>query len=239
MYNLQFQQAHQTFQSYSRDHPDDPVGPASDAAAYLFEEFDRLGILKSQFLTDDSELLSTHKPAGDQSLARKFEEDLSKTDQLVAAALKKSPEDGNALFAKTIRLGLHADYEALVLKRSIAALSEVRQGRETAVKLLAAHSQYYDAYIAMGIENYLLSLKPAPVRWLLKATGAQTDHDTGIAELRKTAAHGRYLAPYAKVLLAIAALRDKKPAEARELLTWLANTYPGNSLYRDELAKLK
>jgi len=44
MYNLQFDQAHRTFAEWRRLHPDDPMGPASDAAAYLFTEFDRLHI---------------------------------------------------------------------------------------------------------------------------------------------------------------------------------------------------
>ena len=53
MYNLQFEQAHLTFARWEQDHPADPLGPASDAAAYLFAEFDRLGVLESEFFTDD------------------------------------------------------------------------------------------------------------------------------------------------------------------------------------------
>src|ERR1035438_10711623 len=42
MYDLQFAAAHRTFADWQNTHPDDPMGPASDAAAYLFAEFDRL-----------------------------------------------------------------------------------------------------------------------------------------------------------------------------------------------------
>ena len=45
MYNLQFDAAHRTFGEWQRQHPADPLGPVSDAAAYLFAEFDRLHIL--------------------------------------------------------------------------------------------------------------------------------------------------------------------------------------------------
>ena len=42
MYNLRFGDAHRVFQQWEAAHPDDPMGPVSDAAAYLFSEFDRL-----------------------------------------------------------------------------------------------------------------------------------------------------------------------------------------------------
>ena len=53
MYDLDFTHAHQVFLSWQQQHPDDPLGPASDAAGYLFSELHRLGILESQFYTDD------------------------------------------------------------------------------------------------------------------------------------------------------------------------------------------
>ena len=34
--------------------------------------------------------------------------------------------------------------------------------------LLSLDSSYYDAYLAVGVENYMLSLKPLPLRWLLR-----------------------------------------------------------------------
>ena len=238
MYNLRFDAAHRAFQAFEQQNPRDPLGPVSDASAYLFSEFNRLGVLQSQFLTNNSEFLNNKRLPEDPQIARQFEGALTRTDTLVAAALKASPNDPVALLAKAIRLGLHADYLALIQKRELAALSEVKQGTQVAEQLLSQHPDYYDAHIAKGVENYLLSLKPAPVRWLLRATGAQTDREAGIAELRITAAHGQYLAPYAKVLLAVAALRAKRPDEARSQLADLAAHYPGNVLYKNELAKL-
>jgi hypothetical protein len=105
--------------------------------------------------------------------------------------------------------------------------------------LLAANPTYYDAYLAVGVENYLLSLKPAPMRWFLRATGAQTDRAAGIEKLRITAEKGHYLLPYARLLLAVAALRDGNREGARSLLDSLAHDFPHNHLYASELAKLQ
>src|ERR1035437_6527213 len=43
LYNLDFAGAQKDFAAWQRLHPDDPVGPVSEAAGFLFSEFDRLG----------------------------------------------------------------------------------------------------------------------------------------------------------------------------------------------------
>src|SRR5579862_1723370 len=67
MYDLKFENAHASFQEWQRIHPDDPVGPASDAAAYLFAEFDRLQILKAEFFNTDEAFLHMHELHPDAS----------------------------------------------------------------------------------------------------------------------------------------------------------------------------
>ncbi|MBV9405643.1 MAG: hypothetical protein JO211_09890 [Acidobacteriaceae bacterium] len=239
MYNLNFAQAHRAIAEFEAVHPDDPLGPVSDAAACLFSEFDRLHILQSEFFVNDSAITTSKKLSADPAVKAKFDDDLSKTERLAAAEMHRPGGHAGAMFANTLRLGLHADYLALIEKRDLAALSEMKKGRQLAEELLSQQPTYYDAYIAVGVENYLLSLKPAPVRWLLRATGAETDKQNGIDKLRLTAEHGGYLAPYARLLLAVAALRDGNRKKARELLSWLADHYPQNALYRQELSKLR
>jgi hypothetical protein len=239
MYNLDFPGAHRTFADWERLHPEDPMGPVSDAAAYLFGEFDRLHILQGQFFIEDSAFRAMKKPDADPQVKRKFEADLAKGQRLSDAILKRSPQDKNAIFASILRMGLRSDYLSLIEDRNFAALSEMKTSRGLAEKLLAMDPTYYDAYLAVGVENYMLSLKPAPARWLLRLGGAQTDKDRGVQKMKLCAAHGRYLQPFARLLLAVQNLRDKNVAAAKELLGGLSREFPGNQLYAQELAKLK
>jgi hypothetical protein len=78
----------------------------------------------------------------------------------------------------------------------------------------------------------------APVRWLLRMGGVSGDKARGIAELQTTATHGRLLAPFARILLAIAYVRDKNTARARETLLTLQKDFPNNHLFPLELARL-
>jgi len=241
MYNLDFTSAHQVLRRYEAAQPADPMGPISDAAAYLFNEFDRLHILESEFFTENED--GFHKRertvAADPVAARDFEAALERGERASADALRRNPDDENALLATLLRMGLHTDYIGFIEKRNMAALSELKQGRVLAESILARHPQLFDAYLAIGVENYMLSLAPMPIRWLLRLGGAQTDRQVGIDRLRITAEKGHYLLPYARLLLAVVAIRDKDMVNARQTLSALATEFPGNRLYRSELAKLK
>ena len=239
MYNLEFDDAHRCFRQWGQRYPEDPLAPVSDAAAYLFAELDRLHVLQSELFVNDEQFITRQKMSPDPTLKQNFETALALSQRKADQVLAHAPQDANALFANILRLGLHADYLALIERSYLRSLGEMKAGRQLAESLLLRNPNYYDAYLAIGVENYLLSLRPAPIRWMLRITGAQTDKEVGIQKLRVTAENGLYLQPYARLLLAVAALRDKDWNQAKELLRGLAAEFPRNRLYFEELARLQ
>ncbi len=238
MYNFDLSGAHAIFREFQRLHPDDPMGPASDAAVYLFSELDRLHILESDFFTDD-EKIRKQRPAPDLEVKKMFEGQLAKAQQLVDKALARSSSDTNATFAKALIYDLRGHYSGLIEKRSLTSLSDLKTGRILAERVLARDSSYYDAYLAIGIENYMLGLNSAPVRLLLRIGGSQTDRQRGLTDIRVTAEKGHLMSPYARTLLAVAALRDKDRKAAKSILQGLAAEFPQNRLYSYELSRLR
>lgn len=238
MYNLRFPEAHTLFARYMKDHPEDPMGPVSDAAAYLFSEFHRTGVLDVDLFTNDTNYMHHRQDEPDPAVKTAFDSALNKTQQLADSILSKNPNDPHALFAKTLAYGLQADYASLIQRKDITGFEFTKSGSLYAHKLLQVDPHAYDAYLAVGMENYILGLKPAPVRWLLQLAGGETNRVVGEQDLELTAAQGHYLAPLAKLLLAVAAIRDKNKPKARELLSSLAKEFPNNPLYARQLAKI-
>ena len=240
MYNLDFAGAHQTFGDWKTKHPADPMGFVSDAAAYLFGEFDRMRVLQSEFFVHD-ETFTKEKPlAPDPAAKAAFLKELETGERLAKDAMAKSGDkDLNAMFAWVLTFGLRADYDGLVDKKYLSSIGYMKTGRQAAEKLLALDPKLTDAYVAIGVEPYVLGSKPAPVRWILRMTGSNTDREDGIRKVRLAAESGRYLRPFARLLLAVAALRDKDVNTARGILEDLAKQFPRNRLYADELARLK
>jgi hypothetical protein len=234
MYDLQFAEAHRSFEQWQRQHPNDPLGFASDAAAYLFSEFDRLHILQSEFFTHDDHFMTDHRLAPDPAVKAKFDAALATTRRLAAAA----PGDSNAMFASVLAGGLQSDYTALIEKRYVAAWKDMKASRMEAERLLAKDPGCYDAWVAVGVENYMLSIKPLILRLLLRAAGGEADRALGIEKLRLTATKGRYLAPFARLLLAVAALRDGDAPQARLLLAGLMQEFPRNRLFPLEMQRM-
>ena len=238
MYNLQFPAAHVKFEQWMASHPADPMGPVSDAAAWLFGEFDRLHVIDVQLFADQSRFDNRQRLTPDDTVRKNFDDRTDQAGRLADAALQRNPKDASALYVKTLVSGMRSDYALMIEKRDISALNYSKEASAYSKQALAADPTLYDAHLASGVENYMLSLKWAPLRWLLNFTGASTSREEGIRLLHLTADKGHYLAPFARMMLAVAALRDNRPQEARDILTALSREYPQNSLYARELARI-
>jgi hypothetical protein len=57
LYELKPQEARNQFESWQKSHPEDPLGSASEAASYLFEECYRQGVLSSEFFLNNKRFL--------------------------------------------------------------------------------------------------------------------------------------------------------------------------------------
>jgi hypothetical protein len=238
MYNLDFPGAHRTFLLCESERPRDPFPHVSNAAAYLFSEFDRLHIFEVELFTDDSRFDARDKLKPDPAARDAFMTELYQVEALAQPLLAANPNDRDALLALVLANGLRSDYAAMIEKRNLASLGYMKTSRKLAQRLLELDPTCYDAYLAVGVENYLLGATPAPVRWFLHLGGAETDKNAGVERLKLTAAHGRYLAPFARLLLAVAALRDHDRTTARTLLAGLSREFPANQLYGRELARI-
>jgi hypothetical protein len=153
--------------------------------------------------------------------------------------LNRDRNDRDALFALTLSSGLQADYAALIEKKNLASLHYTKEATQWAQQLLAVCDDCSDAHVATGFSKYIIGSMAAPVRWLLHMGGLPGDKQGGIADLQLTAAHGHYLAPFARILLAIAYVRDKDKARALQILTSLRTEFPNNTLFPREISRLQ
>src|SRR6266571_5850298 len=72
LYELNFAEARATFAGWGSRHPGEALGPAVEAASYLFQEFDRQNALSSEFFLDDDRLLGGVKGTPDPKVRDAF-----------------------------------------------------------------------------------------------------------------------------------------------------------------------
>ena len=239
MYNQDYPAAHEILDRYIATRPADPLPYAFRASAYLFYELDRLGVLESEFLTDDKQIAEKKKKVSPDPVNReKFVRAVHDVETRADEILKSNPNDPQALFAMCIAQGVSTDYMAFVEKKQFSSLSVAKRSNSYAQRLLKLDPKFYDAYLTAGISEYMIGSLPFFIKWLVHFDNVDGSKDRGVERLRLVAREGHYFKPFSKIMLSIIALREKRPQEAQQWLTELARDYPENRLFRKELAKV-
>jgi hypothetical protein len=238
LYSFDFPGAHRILDDHIEENPADPLGYGFRASAYLFHELDRLMILESEFFADDKKIAGDKKLTPDPEIRIKLHEALQQTEQLAEARLATKPDDLDALFALCLKEGILADYKGLVEKKQIRSLSNAKKSNKHAVRLLELEPTFYDAYLTTGVSEYLLGSLPFFIRWFVRMDQIKGSKKQAISNLELVAERGRYLGPFAKILLSIICLREKMPERSVVLLQELTDEYPENPLMKKELAKV-
>lgn len=238
MYSFDFAGASRELDEWTASHPDDPLGPASQAASLLVSELSRLGILEAQFFASDASFTRDRRVAADPDVRARFEAALKDAAGLADSRLRRDAGDPGALFSMALVSGLRADYAALIEQKTLASLSHTHDAVRWANRAVAVAPQCADARLATGISEYVVGSLVAPLRWGLRLGGYSGDKSAGIEQVRFVAEHGRLLAPLARILLSIAYVREGDRAKAGAIVAGLCRDFPANPLFAREMRRL-
>jgi hypothetical protein len=239
LYEIRFAEARSAFLAWEKEQPNDPLRHAWKAAGYLFEELYHRDMLTSEFFLDDRRLLGGVESGSNDEYQTGFLAASKTAHDLAKQRLALNSKDPDALFAMTITAGLQANYAFLIEKRNLQSLKLMHRAQRYAEALLKIEPDYADAYLPLCMANYIISCLSAPKRFLLRLGGIRGGRELGMAQLETAALKGHYFRPYAKILLALAALREKQVGLARTQLEELTAEFPESPLFARELALLK
>ena len=237
LYAQNFSGAREQFDGWELQHPEEPFGEVAVAASYLFEELFRQGVLSSDFFLNERRFLNGIEGKPDAERMRRFEEAISLARKLAKNRLTKNAREPEALFALTLTAGMESNADMMLRKQHIQSLKQLKEANEYAKQLLAERPDADDAYVALGSANYIIGSLSGGARFMLWFGGIHGDKKLGMEQLKKTIDNGRYLQPFAKILLALAARREKQDTVAQRLLHELSEEYPESPLFATEYAK--
>jgi hypothetical protein len=239
LYNFDFKGAQEILDRQRQVDPLAPLLVSTKAAAYLFSELDRLRILELDFFTDDDKVVDRRKLIPDPAIRQKFFQTVEESDRLANARLVSKPDDADAILALCMTTGLVTDYAALIEKRRFGSFALAKKSHIWAHKLLDLKPPVTDAYMTFGTAEYIVGSMPFFVRWFVHLDQVEGNKKKGIEELELVAKDGKYCGPFARMLLAVIAIREKRPWDAETLLAGLAADFPENPLIRQELARTR
>lgn len=227
IYNADFPAALSLLEEEVRARPRDPLLRSAQAAALLFGEFHRLGVLEFEFLGDDDRMTDKWRLKPDASIRQRL---LATTAE--ARRLAGSGADRDALFALGMATGIELEYALMVEKAYWRGYSLSKESQRYARRLLALDPPVYDAYLTVGSAEYYVGSLNRLFRLFVRLDNIEGSKAKGMANLELVAQRGRYYPTFARILLALFYYRDGQAARSVELLRALERDYPGNPLMR-------
>jgi hypothetical protein len=238
LYNFDFAGAHSVIDAHIQSHPDDPLAYSLRGAVFLFAELHRLQILDTDFFSDDDKVTDKKRLKPDPTARTDIFSATDLARRKAAAQLVQRPEDREALFAQCMAAGLETEYTIIIEKKYLRSYNLSKENQGYARRLLALNPPFYDAYVTLGSAEYVVANLNFFFRLFARFDNIKGSRQKAIENLRLAIDHGRYYQPYAKILLTVVYLREKRVNDALMIMRELERDFPENPLFKKEATLL-
>jgi tetratricopeptide (TPR) repeat protein len=227
-YNVDYDEAARSFEELQALYPEHPAPPVYIASViWLRELFEREELDLRRFVSPTYFTQASSRTM-DPDSRESFFEATERSRRLSEAILKNQPENRDARYFLGAVEGLLGAFAITIDRSYRRALGHGRAAYWLHHELIREDAQYYDAYMTVGLYEYIVDNLPWYVKWLAVIAGYRGSEEQGFDYLRLAAEKGAYAIDDAKVLLTVLYVRERMWAEALELNSRLHSKYPRN-----------
>ena len=237
-YNLDFDEAIQTFQRAIEAKPTSPDLHNHVAQSIVFREMLRNGALESELVSGNNSFLRRPKLNPSPETEQWFLNEVAAAMSLADERLAANPNDPAALYAKGISFGLRSDYYWIVKKSWRDSLSDATAARRLHNRVSELEPNNVDARLVQGLHDYIVGSLPFMYKVLGFLVGIHGDKEKGIRTVQEVAQRGKDNAIDAEIFLCALYRRENQPAKSLPLVQDLIRRFPRNYLLRLELAEM-
>jgi tetratricopeptide (TPR) repeat protein len=238
IFNLDYDKARQEFVSLTKEYPQHPAPPLYLATILWLEE-----MLRRQDLSLNRFIVPTYFSGKTNdvmpALQRiEFFHHVEKCQALANTILKKNSRDMDARYFRATAYGLRSSF-AITIDHSLReAFSNGNKAYSASKKLIEENPKYYDAYLTVGIYEYIVGSIPWYLKWMMYVIGARGSVQDGLAHLKLAAEKGQYIKNEAELVSMVLNVREHHYAEALEIARHLNNKYPRSFLFALNVAQI-
>jgi len=215
-FKFNFNRSEKIFDEIIRDYPKNPAGYHFKSIRYLWKYLDnRKEADYNKFITLSEKVIGTEKDSLDQEIDDPFTAYIIGTSySFRAMAFTRDGDYLNAVWAA---------------KKSYSFLTNA----------VLADSNFYDAYMGLGLYNFMIAQTPPALKWAMRISGITGDKEKGIEYIKLAAQKGKFSKTEAQYYLAqILSEFYEENESAEKMLIKLNNSYPDNILFNFSLANL-
>jgi tetratricopeptide (TPR) repeat protein len=238
IFNIDYDKARQAFVLLARDYPTHPAPPLYLASIIWLEEMLRRQdlalnrFIAPAYFTGKTNLVMS---SGDRSAFFNY---LQKSQDLSNDILLKKRNDMDARYFLATAYGLRSSF-AITIDHSLReAFSNGNRAYSSMKKLTEEKPDYYDAYLTLGIYEYIVGNIPWYLKWMAFVIGAHGNKEEGMAHLTLASEKGQYVRNEAQLLCMVLYVREHRFAEALEIARSLNSRYPRSFMFSINVAQI-
>jgi tetratricopeptide (TPR) repeat protein len=239
IYNVDYAEARQLFISLEIQYPHHPAPPLYLASILWLEEMLRRQDLDlNRFVSASyfSKKTSQTMPAEERAAFFRY---LKKSETLANNILAKNRADKDGRYFLATTYGLRSSF-AIAIDHSLwEAFSNGNKAYSQCRQLVEEDPNYYDAYLTVGIYEYIVGSIPWYLKWMGFVIGAHGSKKEGLEHLALASEKGQYITNEAELIEMVLFVREHKYPEALALARFLADRFPRNFLFPLNIAQTR
>jgi tetratricopeptide (TPR) repeat protein len=239
LYNMDYKAARAGYLRMTQVAPEHPAGYVYLANNLWLETLNASRRLNTSLYSGGSFYSQdADEDKADPSRDREFDDLIKQALAKTRARLLKDSSDAEALYYEASALGVRAGYGTTVKRSFARAIGDANDSIQIHKKVIKLDPNYADAYLSIGLYEYVVDSLPFGWRVLARFAGLKGSKKKGIEHLEMVTQSGKYTSDDARVVLIGIYSREGKPERALEMISYLANKYPRNYLFGVERAAM-
>ena len=245
-YNLDYETARAKFEEIRKKFPQHPAGDLYVANIVWLEHLYKLRRLQTGLYQNESfyagfegsEEKNEKGDAVDANVDRTFRALMTSAKTKALTMVNASPTDPHAKYYLGSIYSILAAYEASTARKFFSALRNGSKGVDAHQQVLKLKPDYFEAYLSVGLYEYIVGNLPFPIKALAAMGGVRGNRERGIQQLKSIIENRASNADDARVLLIGVYQNEHKPADALPYLKEFTARYPRNYLFKLEQANV-
>lgn len=244
IYNLEYDKAREKFDEIKKLIPQHPAGDIYLAMLIWLEHLNKSRRLQTGLYSSNSSFYAGAENAkedneGDQvdpTIDRAFRDRMAQAKTKALAMVARNKNDADAQYFLGAYYGVMAGYEATVARKFFAAMRNGSRSVDAHEKVIKLNPNYYDAYLSVGMYDYIVGTLPFVYKALAALAGVRGNKQRGIQRLESIVKNEANTADDARVLLMAIYQNEKRYEDALTISQHLNAKYPNSYLLKLETA---
>jgi len=238
IYSLDYEGARIAFENLRQQYTKHP-GPPLYLALTLWQHelFRRQDLRLDRFASPESFMQATARPMPPEE-RNAFFRYIGESQAACQAILKERPGNRDARYFLGATHGALAAFALTIDHDKREAFSQGKEAYRHHLQIVEEQPDYYDAYVTIGLYEYIVANLPWYVKWIAQIAGYSGTEERSFKYLHLAAAKSEFVSVNARNILVVLCLREKLYDEALENAQFLHSRYPDNFLLHLNVAQI-